>query len=448
MTDSTTIEKVRAADLEIQRGSPATAIALCSEVLQSNPDCAEAHFVISVALTAVQDVPLAITHLEKLIALRPDLAEVHFNLGTLLARQFQHEPAEKALRTALTLRPGFLDAAVNLARLWTKTGRSPEAANVLLQAVRMKPDDAELFLELSQTLAHAGRFSDAKDAASQAVLRNPDSAEFRIHYAIALDAAGEAQSAATELQHVLARNPTNEEAAFLLSAIRKDGETARAPAKYVSRLFDDYAPRYEQHLREGLEYRGPELLFELVTGSEPQRTWNILDLGCGSGLCGRTFRNIAGSITGVDLSSEMVRLSRETGCYDKLEQDDVLGFLAATQDTFDLILAADVFSYLGDLTEVVRLSASRLTADGALAFTAEAIESASEPSAAESDFALLSTRRFAHRRTYLELVAARCGLTPVSIVERPLRRNPVQPVSGWICLFRKPKSAAGKPREL
>lgn len=441
MTDPKAIEKVRAADLETQNGSTAKAILLCDEVLQLNPHCAEAHFVMSVAQTARQDLSRAVSHLEKLIVLRPDLPEVHFNLGTLLARQGHYERAESALRTALTLRPAFLDAAVNLARLWTKIGRYAEAVHMLQKAVRFQPDNPELPLELSQTLAQAGRFSEARDATSLAVQLNPDSVEYRIRYAVALEAAGDVPAAIKELKHVLRHNPKNDEAAFLLSAITKDHESSRAPVKYVSRLFDEYAPGFERHLREKLDYRGPEQLFELVTHSDPERAWNILDLGCGTGLCGQVFRHVASSITGVDLSSEMIRLSRDSGFYETLEQGDLLEFLTVTQHRFDLILAADVLSYFGDLSEVIRLCANRLCNSGVLAFTVEALEFAAEPCEPLSDFALLNTRRFAHSRTYLERVTKQFGLTAISIVEKPLRRNPIEPIPAWIGAFRKTEAS-------
>ena len=105
------------------------------------------------------------------------------------------------------------------------------------------------------------------------------------------------------------------------------------PAGYVRALFDQYARHYDLSLLEGLDYRGPQLLFDAVMaacdalGRDP---WfdRALDLGCGTGLAGAVFAPRVDSLVGVDLSAAMIEQARRTGRYNQLHVADVLEFLA------------------------------------------------------------------------------------------------------------------------
>src|SRR5690606_29734993 len=96
---------------------------------------------------------------------------------------------------------------------------------------------------------------------------------------------------------------------------------------------------------------GPELLWEAVEPLIGDRTGelNVLDLGCGTGLTGAAFRAVAGRLVGVDLSPRMLGYAQQRGVYDELQQCDLVEFLQSTDERFDLIVAADVLIYLGDL---------------------------------------------------------------------------------------------------
>lgn len=80
--------------------------------------------------------------------------------------------------------------------------------------------------------------------------------------------------------------------------------------------------------------------------------WNVLDMGCGIGLCGPLFRDVAAHLTGVDLSPRMVVKSREREVYDELRDRGFMEELETHRGKLDLILAADVFVYTGSLEAV------------------------------------------------------------------------------------------------
>src|SRR5439155_24800722 len=96
------------------------------------------------------------------------------------------------------------------------------------------------------------------------------------------------------------------------------------PPRYLVELFDGYADRFDEHLVEKLHYRGPELLRAAVSRATPRTDLAVIDLGCGSGLCGALLRPVASTLVGVDLSPRMIEKARQRGVYDELLREDVV----------------------------------------------------------------------------------------------------------------------------
>ena len=198
------------------------------------------------------------------------------------------------------------------------------------------------------------------------------------------------------------------------------------PPAYVARLFDDYAPRFSSHLTAELGYRGPQVLSEALNAAAPARRFRrTLDLGCGSGLAGAVLRTQTDVLVGVDLSPGMIEEARRTGLYDALEVGDVVAFLnAEAAGGADLIVAADVFVYLGDLAPALGAAARALAQGGLLAFTVEA-----EPGEA---FSLGASLRFRHSRDYVASALAAAGLRPLTLALASTRREAGADVAGFV----------------
>src|SRR5207237_92179 len=84
-------------------------------------------------------------------------------------------------------------------------------------------------------------------------------------------------------------------ASLALARLRVAEAPAAAAPAYVARLFDQYAPRFDEHLVEGLGYRAPTLLYDAVREvcartNRPLHFARALDLGCGTGLAGKEFK--------------------------------------------------------------------------------------------------------------------------------------------------------------
>jgi predicted TPR repeat methyltransferase len=201
----------------------------------------------------------------------------------------------------------------------------------------------------------------------------------------------------------------------------------------VRRLFDEHAQKFEKSLLEHLDYRGPAILHAAVAAvcraaGRPLHFAATLDLGCGTGLAGVAFRPATDRLTGVDLSPGMIEQARAKGVYDGLEVADLLHALA-TEDRFDLVLAADVFVYVPDLVPVAAAVARRLAADGLFAFTLE--------THAGDGVLLGHTLRYAHGQAHVRDALTRAGLAVAHFEEACCRTEKGVPVDGLVVVARR-----------
>jgi len=199
---------------------------------------------------------------------------------------------------------------------------------------------------------------------------------------------------------------------------------------YVRALFDGYAPRFDQALTVGLNYRAPELLFRAIEGVHSDRRMkfgSVLDLGCGTGLAALPLRPFSDWMVGVDLSSGMLVQARTKGVYDRLIEKEILAFLASEAEIgghYHLVLAADVFMYFDDLAPVFDAVAKVMDSSGLLAFSVETHEN--------GDVILRDTLRYAHSEAHARAALMASGLNPVSLDFASTRIEKGVPVPGLI----------------
>jgi predicted TPR repeat methyltransferase len=166
-------------------------------------------------------------------------------------------------------------------------------------------------------------------------------------------------------------------------------------------------------------------------GHAPSNSLDILDAGCGTGLCGPLVAPYARRLTGVDLSAGMLAQAQEKQLYDELLQTELTGYLRDHPNAFDVIVSADTLVSFGALKEVVAAAALALRNEGLLIFT---LEHAVGESA--SDFRLQTNGRYIHARRYVERLLAGAGLT-AEIAHAELRMESGVPVAGLVIRARK-----------
>jgi predicted TPR repeat methyltransferase len=216
---------------------------------------------------------------------------------------------------------------------------------------------------------------------------------------------------------------------FALASLGASPEPPLAPPQYVREHFDAFADAFDRHLTMSLRYRVPELLCKLLFAELPERGLDVLDLGCGTGLCAPMLQPYARRLVGIDLSERMLAQARARGGYDELRCEDIVEGLTDPPASFDLILAADVFVYVGDLAPLFAVVQSVLRPGGRFAFSIETNEKA--------DFALASTMRYTHSRAYLDRLTAGFGLKLEAIERHAIRQEDRIDVPGDIVVLRR-----------
>ncbi|ACS54537.1 Methyltransferase type 12 [Rhizobium leguminosarum bv. trifolii WSM1325] len=293
--------------------------------------------------------------------------------------------------------------------------------------------------DYARMLEEGGEPEAAAELMEQALELVPAWAAGWYRLATYLEKAGRGEAAIEAYRRTLALGPDDIFGAALKLALLGDGAVPpdRPPSRYVERLFDDYADRFESALVEKLDYSVPQKLAALIA-STGRRYERAVDLGCGTGLLGPEIRANVDRLEGFDLSQNMLAKAAEKHVYDSLAQADLslapdlsVVFADAARHRADLVTAADVLMYLGNLESVFAI-VGELAASGAdIAFSVE--------DAGEGDgFHLAPSLRYAHSESYVRMLLARHGFQILKTVKSVIRKDGGKPVSGILFLTQKP----------
>ena len=362
----------------------------------------------------------------------PDNTE-RFVRATELAAAGRDAEAASLLRRILDSQPKHLAAAQALAEI-VAAGRAPGDADAARHTA--KRIEAEAAYNVGKTALDVGRYDIALRCYRKAVELDPEHDDAVWGLAQACHADGKAEEAIRWYRHYLARHPDEPETLHMIAALGGAPPPARASDAYVREVFDNFADEFDRQLLDHLDYCAPKLLARLFRDSAPPAATglDVLDAGCGTGLSGIEFRPAARTLTGVDLSGEMLKRARDRGIYDALEEAEIGAFLYAHPGRYDLIVAADVFCYLGDLADILAAAAAALRPGGRLVFSVEA--------GAGEGHALSSSGRYVHSPAHVRAAAAAAGLREVLARSDRLRNEYGVPVEGYLAVYAADGSGA------
>lgn len=332
--------------------------------------------------------------------------------------------AERDFAAALALVPGRPSVLTNLGAVRLRLGHAEEGLALLDEALAQEPGNAEALGHRATALAELGRHEEALRGFDRALAARPQAPTLWGLRGNVLRELGRPAEAAESFQRAIQHGGDPELNRYFLAGLGQGSAARGAPAHYVESLFDGYAAQFDSHLVQALRYDAPRVLAGRLAGMN-RRFTRALDLGCGTGLCGPLLRPFTEAMDGVDLSGRMLEQARRTGVYDQLWQADVasqLAQLARGTQRYDLVVAADVFIYVGDL-EAVFAGVARCMPQGVFCFT---VEAASE----EERMVLRPSLRYAHARGYLRELAERHGLREFAVQERPVREDQRVPIPG------------------
>jgi len=366
------------------------------------------------------------------VNLAPQWAVAVTELAFLLARQNHLKEAVTQAQRAVELdgnNPELLARVIDVAH---RAQHFDLALAWLQRAAVISPDNADIKRLLARDLRLTGQLDKALatyNALLEASATDTLSLMGRMQTALAMD---NRAAALKDCETLLSLHPGNEEVLFYADLAR--GNTpARQPAAIVRSLYDGFAELYDQHVVAGLKYKLPREVARIITERYPDRTLNVLDLGCGTGLLGACLGRIQGALVGVELSPRMIDQAVRHNVYDRFHNVDLHDALAATPPAlYDVIAALDVFIYAGDMTAAIPQAYAILRSGGHFIFSCERADDS------EADLVLRPSQRYAHKASHIESLCRAAGFGEIALEAMPLRYEQNQPVEGFLVIARKP----------
>lgn len=376
--------------------------------------------------------------------------DAHTNIGVVFLRLGQFEKAAEMFKKVTTLNPHSAVAWGNLAVALEQSGRKEEARRVRTHARHLNRD-YESLVQLGITRLRAGSFDEALAAFRRAVKLRPSDPLAILYLGHTWSALDRHEKALEAYRRALKVDPGNATIKYLIATLGGAPVPPEPPRNYTRDFFDQFSLDYDKHLVRKLQYRVPETLSRIVRqiwvndriASKEQsrkkspadrriassRDFRILDAGCGTGLAAPLLRRLTTHLVGIDLSRGMINKARALGTYDELIVGELAEQMRTRPQAFDLVFAADVFCYQGDLVKVFRSAFNTLRPGGLLAFSVE--------SCGGSNYVLRPSGRYAHPQAYIRRLAEETGLVERRVRSVTLRIEKAQPVAGDLFIFQK-----------
>lgn len=417
--------------IALQQQDSISAIKYFQRVVELDPQAENAQFQLATLYLQQDEIDAAITTYQQVLALNPQHLEAYNNLGAAYLKQANYLEAIKHFATVLRINNDHIAARNNLAAILLQQDRYAEAVWQYQQLMKLTPEDMEVYYNLGVAQLMCGEVIEALDNFQTVLKQHPNHINARINLAAALHKLNRKTEAADEYTKILQQQPDNIAVKYLLDAISGRQVPTQAPPVYVQQLFDNYAGYFDRHVQDTLQYQVPELLRKEIAhiANTTHATWQILDLGCGTGLAGIALQSYAQQLIGIDISEKMIKIARSKAIYSELLVGDLLPTLHTINQSFDLIIAADVFVYFGELMDLFAAVQKHLKPNAYFAFSVEAYSGA-------ASYHLTDSGRYVHHEKYLQDLALQNNFEIVVNKKATTRLQEQQPVTGMLIILK------------
>jgi predicted TPR repeat methyltransferase len=417
-------------------GDLAGAAACYRRALALEPRYAVAHFNLANVLKEQGALDEAIAHYQQALAFEPNSAETLSHLANALDRQGNADDALSTYRRALAIKPGHAESHNNLGNLLWRQGDLDAAITHYRSALAQNPAFVDARNNLGSVLRKQGKLADALDCFEAALDIDPRHAGTQVNlcttvYTLSLADRDAAAACAAALLDLHGDKPLMRRG---LGGILGVHFNQQDDGEYSKVLFDGFAEAFDKTLAE-LQYLD---MVEAITkaldiSADRGPLFDVLDAGCGTGLCGPHVRPFARSLVGVDLSPRMLDKARAAGIYDRLACGDAVAFMAQNVAAFDLIISSDVLPYVGNISRFAQAAHRALRDNGRIAISAESLDQ----EGCEAGFRIAPSGRYKHARRYLETTFGDAGFAVGRTIADVMRMEGGQPIEAWVVVAEK-----------
>ena len=402
--------------------------------LRHDPMHLDANYLLGTLYAEQRDLAKALKFLRQAAEINPRSQMIQNNLGNIYQLSKQFDKAIDCYRRALEIEPNMPEVQNNLGNIYKSNRQFAEAEECYRRVLFFRPDFAEGYCNLGMVLQNQNKFEEAIENFRKALELSPSLKEAFEGMGICYAETGEREQAIAWFNRYLELDPGDDSEVKLRLARLNAGEVpSRYPAAVMLNTYEKKAQNWDADIqRPGKEFLGPkhvrEALDELKLGQT--RDLDVLDIGCGTGVCGEYLRGYARHLEGVDLSTHMLAQAQKKGYYDKLECADAIAYMQRCERTFDLIIASGVLILFGDLLPVFQAAARLLKPGGVFVFTLYRSES--------DAVKVRHNLHFAHSAAYVQETSETAGLQLVLFEQKVHEFDLGEPQPGWVGAMRKP----------
>lgn len=156
------------AEKERRRNKLSRAAGLYRQVINVEPDNAEAYAGLAACLCGMKQYAQAFDISDKALSLKPELVRPHYTKGWMYMLQGQYPESKEEYQKALTLDPHSIAYHIGLAELYRVGGRPDDAEKTIHQALQIDAHNADAYTFLSYLYSKLGKHDKAIQAARQA----------------------------------------------------------------------------------------------------------------------------------------------------------------------------------------------------------------------------------------------------------------------------------------
>jgi predicted TPR repeat methyltransferase len=416
----------------VQLGALEEAVDSYKKALSINPNAKVTHCELAGVLAKLHRLEASLMEYDAAIAIDNDFAEAYEDRGSILRALGRFQESLESYRIALSINPGSARSLFHLGKFSLAIESARRAISLAGRGTRLDGRLRSLYQVLSDSMIAIKRSDEAVSFFETATKDHPHDAHLHLLLGRAYLEESDMTRALGTFSEAHRLAPNDKLAACYLAQLGESDSSNNEVQAYVKDLFDDYARRFDEDLLENLGYKVPWLIHEAFFRHTTigDSSWNILDLGCGTGLCGPPFAEIKQRLVGIDLSSEMVKEAGRLGVYDELIVGDIVKAMTGMQPSFELVIAADTVVYIRDLAPVFAAVNGVLRPGGLWIFSIESSEG--------SDVSVRASIRVAHSEQYILGLAATESLEELEIADAVLRYDGGRPIHGKIVVLRKP----------
>ena len=365
------------------------------------------------------------------LSIQPGQPDALTNYGLLLQTNANLDEAIKLHKKALQLTPEHPNALYNLAYALNEKGEHSSSLQIYNQVIKNNPYHVRALCDIAHVYGKLKQADQALPFLQRAVQISPDDEHVHLNFGITHKMMDKLELAEESFNQVLRINPENQTAQYYLAIMKGDNSISSSPDDYVQELFDGYAETFDEQLIDKLQYKTPVLIGEMVKKHiDEQKKYRILDLGCGTGLAGVYLSDISEHMVGIDLSPKMLKKAEQRNIYDELIASGIEQYFEAHDYQPDIVVSADVFVYIGDISSIFGSVSKSLQENGIFVFSTEDTQDTEQ-------FMLRDSGRFAHNENYIRLLARDNGFEFIDNQKTIIRYEADEPIHGQVYLLRK-----------